>query len=63
LLSNSQTPPIETTNLKYQNQITLSDFPYCAFNGGGDVWFDIGNKKVGIECLQRKFGKEKNAVI
>jgi len=31
------------------------DFPYCAFNGGNDVWFDIGNKKEGIEGLQMLF--------
>eukprot|EP00392_Amoebophrya_sp_AT5.2_P011905 g11995.t1 len=28
------------------------DFPYCAFNGGNDVWFDIGNKREGIAGLQ-----------
>lgn len=26
--------------------------PFCAFNGGRDAWIDIGNKKVGVECLQ-----------
>ena len=26
--------------------------PYCAFNGGRDVWIDAGNKRIGIECLQ-----------
>jgi len=38
-----------------RNEVT---FPYCAFNGGNDVWFDIGNKRVGIERLQRKFNVE-----
>lgn len=26
--------------------------PYCVFNGGRDAWIDIGNKRVGVECLQ-----------
>ena len=25
--------------------------PFCAFNGGSDVWADIGNKKVGVAGL------------
>lgn len=37
------------------NQRLEIDFPFCAFNGGNDVWFDIGNKKEGIEGLQRLF--------
>mmetsp|Transcript_17575 Transcript_17575/g.52054 ORF Transcript_17575/g.52054 Transcript_17575/m.52054 type:complete len:437 (+) Transcript_17575:115-1425(+) len=26
--------------------------PFCAFNGGSDVWVDIGNKSVGVSALQ-----------
>ena len=26
--------------------------PYCAFNGGSDVWVDVGNKRVGVTGLQ-----------
>lgn len=26
--------------------------PFCAFNGGSDVWVDIGNKRVGVEGLR-----------
>ena len=26
--------------------------PYCAFNGGSDVWVDVGNKRVGVSTLQ-----------
>ncbi|KAJ3313729.1 IMP 5'-nucleotidase [Boothiomyces sp. JEL0838] len=26
--------------------------PYCAFNGGSDVWVDIGNKLIGVKVLQ-----------
>ena len=27
--------------------------PFCAFNGGSDVWADIGNKKVGVAGLSK----------
>jgi len=30
----------------------LSSLPYCAFNGGRDVWVDVGNKRVGVQILQ-----------
>ena len=26
--------------------------PFCAFNGGSDVWVDIGNKLIGVKLLQ-----------
>ncbi|KAJ3321413.1 IMP 5'-nucleotidase [Boothiomyces sp. JEL0866] len=33
--------------------IPLSNtIPYCAFNGGSDVWVDIGNKLIGVKVLQ-----------
>ena len=30
--------------------------PYCAFNGGTDMWFDVGNKRVGVQILQAYLG-------
>jgi IMP and pyridine-specific 5'-nucleotidase len=33
-----------------------SKVPYCAFNGGNDVFIDIGNKRVGVRGLQSFFG-------
>lgn len=30
----------------------------CAFNGGSDVWVDIGDKSLGVECLQRYLCKD-----
>ena len=30
--------------------------PYCAFNGGRDVWMDVGNKRVGVQILQSYLG-------
>ncbi|KAJ2613973.1 IMP 5'-nucleotidase [Coemansia sp. RSA 1365] len=26
--------------------------PFCAFNGGGDCWVDIGNKLIGVRIMQ-----------
>lgn len=33
--------------------------PFCAFNGGRDVWVDVGNKRVGVEVLQSYAGINK----
>eukprot|EP00521_Asterionellopsis_glacialis_P008196 CAMPEP_0195286582 /NCGR_PEP_ID=MMETSP0707-20130614/3990_1 /TAXON_ID=33640 /ORGANISM="Asterionellopsis glacialis, Strain CCMP134" /LENGTH=371 /DNA_ID=CAMNT_0040346243 /DNA_START=8 /DNA_END=1123 /DNA_ORIENTATION=+ len=30
--------------------------PFCAFNGGRDVWVDVGNKRVGVQVLQSYLG-------
>jgi len=30
--------------------------PFCAFNGGTDVWLDCGNKRVGVQILQSYLG-------
>ncbi|CAG8568517.1 4547_t:CDS:10 [Acaulospora morrowiae] len=30
--------------------------PFCAFNGGRDVWVDIGNKLIGVQILQKYLG-------
>jgi IMP and pyridine-specific 5'-nucleotidase len=35
-----------------------SSLPYCAFNGGRDVWVDVGNKRVGVSILQTFLGLE-----
>ena len=32
--------------------------PFCAFNGGNDVFMDIGNKLIGVSILQGFFGAE-----
>jgi IMP and pyridine-specific 5'-nucleotidase len=33
------------------NQDALEQIPFCAFNGGNDVWVDIGNKLIGVQVL------------
>lgn len=30
--------------------------PFCAFNGNLDVWVDLGDKRYGIEALQKYLG-------
>jgi len=30
--------------------------PTCCFNGGTDVWCDLGNKAIGVAALQRRMG-------
>ena len=41
--------------LAAQYQMTKANFdiPFCAFNGGRDVWVDVGNKRIGVQCLQQ----------
>jgi IMP and pyridine-specific 5'-nucleotidase len=29
--------------------------PFCVFNGGSDVWIDVGDKSLGVAVLQRYF--------
>ncbi|KXS17242.1 IMP-specific 5-nucleotidase [Gonapodya prolifera JEL478] len=31
--------------------LSLPDLPFCAFNGGNDVWVDIGNKLIAAKIL------------
>ena len=38
------------------NQGAGPSLPYCAFNGGSDVWLDVGNKRVGVQVLQSYTG-------
>jgi IMP and pyridine-specific 5'-nucleotidase len=42
--------------LKQQRRDTESLLPFCAFNGGSDVWVDIGNKLIGVQVLQTFLG-------
>ncbi|KAF3910419.1 hypothetical protein ABW20_dc0104982 [Dactylellina cionopaga] len=51
---------LEETVLAAQKVLELSDvgrrLPFCAFNGGNDVFVDIGDKRLGVACCQRLFG-------
>ena len=50
---------LDETVLRVQDELEKSDnvtLPFCAFNGGSDVWVDVGNKRVGVEILQSYLG-------
>lgn len=44
---------LEEVCLAVQEALRDVDVPFCAFNGGNDVWVDIGNKALGIQALQK----------
>ncbi|KAF9427958.1 IMP 5'-nucleotidase [Entomortierella beljakovae] len=37
--------------------------PFCVFNGGNDVFVDIGNKLIGVQVLQKHLGAAPNATV
>jgi IMP and pyridine-specific 5'-nucleotidase len=53
---------LDETVLRCQSQIAKMhdgrgpDLPFCAFNGGRDVWVDVGNKRVGVQILESYLG-------
>lgn len=50
---------LEETVLVVQRKLQLGTrerLPFCAFNGGHDVFVDIGDKSWGVLCMQRFFG-------
>ena len=51
---------LEEAVLGAQKTLELSDvgkrLPFCAFNGGNDVFVDIGDKRLGVLCCQKFFG-------
>lgn len=42
---------------------TMIHLPFCAFNGGRDVWVDVGNKRVGVEILCSYLGMPANETL
>jgi IMP and pyridine-specific 5'-nucleotidase len=44
---------LEETALSVQYALSGYEIPFCAFNGGNDVWVDVGNKALGIRALQK----------
>jgi len=51
---------LEEAVLAAQKTLELSEvgkrIPFCAFNGGNDVFVDIGDKRLGVLCCQKFFG-------
>lgn len=44
---------LEEICLTAQRELKGCTVPFCAFNGGNDVWIDVGNKAIGIQALQK----------
>jgi IMP and pyridine-specific 5'-nucleotidase len=42
---------------------TKVKLPFCAFNGGSDVWVDVGNKRVGVHILSAYLGMPKEDIL
>lgn len=49
---------LEELALTVQVQLMGSRLPFCAFNGGNDVFVDVGNKSVGLRALMRFLKKK-----
>lgn len=39
-----------------QRHLVDAALPFCAFNGGADVFVDVGNKSLGLEALMAYLG-------
>jgi IMP and pyridine-specific 5'-nucleotidase len=49
---------LEEMALTVQVQLMHSPLPFCAFNGGNDVFVDVGNKSVGLRALMQFLSKK-----
>ena len=55
---------LEDLALRLQDELArATDMPFCAFNGGNDVFVDVGNKSLGLQALQRYLGVAPNQVV
>jgi IMP and pyridine-specific 5'-nucleotidase len=60
---------LDETVLRCQAQLqTMNNgsgprIPFCAFNGGRDVWVDVGNKRVGVEVLGAYMGVDPTCIL
>ena len=39
------------------------NLPFCAFNGGKDVWVDVGNKRVAVKILGSYLGVDESQTL
>lgn len=47
---------LEEMSLAAQAELSDAEVPFCAFNGGNDVFVDVGNKNIGLRALMKFFG-------
>ena len=52
---------LEDIALTVQNQLEAK-LPFCAFNGGNDVFVDVGNKSLGLQSLMSYLGAKPKEV-
>lgn len=53
---------LEDIALTVQNQLEAK-VPFCAFNGGNDVFVDCGNKSLGLQALMNYLGCKPNETL
>jgi len=44
---------LEEMALACQAELSEAKIPFCAFNGGNDVFVDVGNKHIGLQALMK----------
>jgi len=44
---------LEEMSIAAMIELSDAEVPYCAFNGGNDVFVDVGNKNIGLHTLMR----------
>mmetsp|Transcript_7626 Transcript_7626/g.18366 ORF Transcript_7626/g.18366 Transcript_7626/m.18366 type:complete len:456 (-) Transcript_7626:30-1397(-) len=60
---------LDETVLRCQSKLSMmnegigSNLSFCAFNGGRDVWVDVGNKKVGVQVLGAYLGVDASDIL
>lgn len=47
---------LEELAITVQVHLAETRVPFCAFNGGNDVFVDVGNKSYGLEALMKYIG-------
>merc|ERR550537_2168168 len=53
---------LEELTFTVQKQLEAK-IPFCAFNGGNDVFVDVGNKSLGLEALMQYLGCEPRGTL
>ena len=52
-----------SSNNNSSNNSSSPLLPFCAFNGGGDVFVDVGNKSLGLDALKAYLGLSPSQVL
>ena len=47
---------LEEISIGAMIELSDAEVPYCAFNGGNDVFVDVGNKNIGLQTLMNYLG-------